>query len=80
MTTLPDPELDALVRSQLDALVSSARAELTVVEVPAEGLLDALRTSPVALTTMGRGLDADPAPFVAAAAAGAHAGALSARP
>ena len=80
VTTLPDPELDALVRSQVDALVSSARADLTVVEVAAEGLLDALRTSPVALTTMGRGLDADPAPFVAAAAAGAHAGALSARP
>jgi hypothetical protein len=39
----------------------------------------------VALTTMGRGLDEDPAPFVAAAAAGAHAAAsinpvLSARP
>ena len=80
VTTLPDPELDALVRSQLDALVNDARAELTVVEVPADGLLDALHTSPVALTTMGRGLDADPAPFVAAAAAGAHAGALSARP
>jgi hypothetical protein len=53
--------------------------------VPADGLLEALHTSPVALTTMGRGLDADPAPFVAAAAAGAHAAALidpavSARP
>jgi len=79
VTTMPDRELDTLVRTQLHALVSGARAELTVVEVPAAGLLDALLTSPVALTTMGRGLDADPAPFVAAAAAGAHAGALSAR-
>ena len=85
VTTLPDPELDALVRDQLAGLVAGARAALTVVEVPADGLLEALHTSPVALTTMGRGLDADPGPFVAAAAAGAHAAALidpavSARP
>ena len=73
VTTLPDPQLDALVRRQLADLVSGARAALTVVEVPADGLLEALPTSPVPLTTMGRGLDADPAPFVAAAAAGAHA-------
>jgi hypothetical protein len=80
VTALADPELDALVRTQLEALVAAARATLTVVEVPADGLLEALRTAPVILTTMGRGLDEDPAPFVAAAAAGAHAGALSARP
>ena len=85
VTTLADTGLDALVRDQLAELVSTARAALTVVEVPGDGLLDALRTSPVALTTMGRGLDEDPAPFVAAAAAGAHAAAsinpvLSARP
>ena len=80
VTTLPGHDLDALVRTQLDDLVSTARARLTVVEVPAEGLLDALRTSPVALTTMGRDLDEDPAPFVAAAAAGAYAAAVSARP
>ncbi len=80
VTTLPDPELDALVRAQLEDLVASARAALTVVDVPGEGLLDALAGSPVALTTMGRGLDTDPAPFLAAAAAGAHAAALSAHP
>jgi len=80
VTTLPGHDVDALVRTQLDDLVSTARARLTVVEVPAEGLLDALRTSPVALTTMGRDLDEDPAPFVAAAAAGAYAAAVSARP
>jgi len=77
VTPLPDPELDALVRRQLADLVSGARAVLTVVEVPADGLLDALHTSPVPLTTMGRGLGADPAPFLAAAAAGAHAAALT---
>lgn len=79
VTTLPDLELDALVRAQLEDLLTAARATLSVVEVPAEGLLDALRGSPVALTTMGRGLDVDPAPFLTAAAAGAHAAALSAR-
>ncbi|HET7763445.1 MAG TPA: DUF3866 family protein, partial [Phycicoccus sp.] len=45
-----------------------------------EGLLEALRRSPVPLSTMGRGLDDDPAPFLAAAAAGAHAAEVSARP
>ncbi|WP_392542100.1 DUF3866 family protein [Oryzobacter telluris] len=77
LTTLPDADLDALVRRQVADLVSGARATLTPVEVPAEGLLDALRTSPVGLTTMGRGLDVDPAPFLAAAAAGAHAAACA---
>ncbi|MFC8192285.1 DUF3866 family protein [Cellulomonas sp. NPDC057328] len=43
-------------------------------DVPAgAALLDALRTSPVRLSTMGRGLDADPAAFLAAAVAGVHA-------
>ncbi len=42
--------------------------------VPADAhLLDALRTSPVRLSTMGRGLDADPAAFLGAAVAGVHA-------
>ncbi|OCI30344.1 hypothetical protein OERS_30020 [Oerskovia enterophila] len=36
-------------------------------------LLDALRATPVGLSTMGRGLDDDPAAFLAAAAAGLHA-------
>jgi len=47
-----------------------------LVEVPLAGLLEALRASPVGLSTMGRGLDADGAAFLSAAAAGRHAGAL----
>lgn len=43
------------------------------------GLMDALRASPVPLSTMGRGLDDDPAAFLAAAAAGAHAASLLTR-
>ena len=80
VTALPDTDLDALVRRQVDALVASARARLTPVEVPAAGLDDALRDSPVGLSTMGRGYAEDPAPFLLAAAAGAHAASVSARP
>ena len=73
LTTLPDAGLDARVRGQVDELVAGARTTLTVVDVPAEGLREALEASPVGLSTMGRGLDEDPAPFLVAAAAGAHA-------
>lgn len=48
-----------------------------LVEVSTDGLLDALRESPVPLSTMGRGLDEDPAAFLASAAAGVHAASLS---
>ena len=45
-----------------------------LVEVPTgAAMLDALRACPVRLSTMGRGLDADPEAFLASAAAGAHA-------
>jgi hypothetical protein len=48
-----------------------------LVDVPAgPELLDALHDVPVRLSTMGRGLDADPAAFVAAAVAGIHAESL----
>lgn len=43
-----------------------------VVTVPLEGLDEALLASPVRLSTMGRGLDGDPAYFLAQAAAGRH--------
>ena len=47
-----------------------------IVTVPVDGLEAALRACPAALSTMGRGLDADLAYFLAAAAAGRHAGRL----
>ena len=47
-----------------------------LVAVPAEGLEAALRACPARLSTMGRGLDEDLAYFLAAAAAGWHAGRL----
>jgi hypothetical protein len=60
------------VRSQTLGLAGRHR----LVEVPADGLLAALGSSPVRLSTMGRGLDEDEAAFVAAAAAGRHAARL----
>ncbi|TQS46743.1 DUF3866 family protein [Cryptosporangium phraense] len=47
-----------------------------IVEVPVGGLDEALRASPVRLSTMGRSLDEDPLYFLSAAAAGRHAASL----
>ena len=47
-----------------------------LVEVDVDGLRAALETSPVGLSTMGRGLDVDEAAFLASAAAGRHAATL----
>jgi len=51
-----------------------------LVRVPVHGLDEALRGSPVPLSTMGRGLDEDLTYFLAAAAAGRHAARLLAGP
>jgi len=47
-----------------------------IVTVPVDGLEAALRACPAPLSTMGRGLDEEMAYFLAAAAAGRHAGRL----
>jgi hypothetical protein len=65
-------EFGARVAEQATPL--SARHD--VVTVAVDGLEAALRTCPVRLSTMGRGLDADLAYFLAAAAGGPHAGRL----
>lgn len=71
--------------SRADVVVPSSYADLVdpalfaqhhVVTVDDTGLLEALRSSPAELSTMGRGLDDDPVAFVAAAVAGRHAAAL----
>ncbi|MGI5228600.1 DUF3866 family protein [Actinoallomurus sp. CA-142502] len=61
-------------RVAADAAPLGERHEL--VSVPVDGLEEALRASPVRLSTMGRGLDEDLAGFLTAAAAGRHAAAL----
>ncbi len=64
-------EFGAGVRSQAQEL-----ARHRIVTVPVDGLLDALRATPVPLSSMGRGLDDDPPYFLAAAAAGRYAASL----
>jgi hypothetical protein len=67
--------LGARVAEQVAALgAPSGRHRL--VEVSLEGLREALDASPVPLSTMGRGVDQDPASFLSAAAAGRHAATL----
>jgi hypothetical protein len=69
-----------LLPGDFGADVRKAAAELAsrhrLIEVPVDGLDAALRASPVTLETMGRGLDEDPAAFLAVAAAGRHAASL----
>lgn len=64
----------------LGGRVAAAAARLAgrheIVTVPVDGLEAALRACPARLSTMGRGLDEDLAYFLAAAAAGRHAGRL----
>ena len=70
------PVLAAAVNADLAPLA----LRHTIVEVEIEGLDAALRSLPVTLSTMGRGLDDDYAYFVAAGAAGRHAAGLITRP
>jgi hypothetical protein len=65
-------DLAARVDGQLAPLADRHR----IVRVDTDGLDASLRAAPVPLSTMGRGLDADHAYFLAAAAAGRHAAAL----
>lgn len=51
-------------------------ARHTLITVSVEGLHEVLAACPVPLSTMGRGLDDDPAYFLAAAAAGRHAASI----
>ena len=67
------PPLAASVAAALDPLTPPHR----VVAVPTDGLDEALRASPVRLSTMGRTLTGDYWYFLAAAAAGRHAASLT---
>jgi hypothetical protein len=70
------PDVPEPLASRLSADVAPLRARHRVVHVPTDGLDEALRGTPVKLSTMGRGLDEDHAHFLASAAAGRHAAAL----
>jgi len=68
--------IDAELATAVEATLAPLAARHRVVRVPTCGLDAALRAAPVPLSTMGRGLDDDPAYFLAAAAAGRHAATL----
>jgi hypothetical protein len=72
---LPGP-FGERVRQQASSLVEASDGRLRLHEVDVDGLEHALTRSPVRLSTMGRGLDEDPASFLAAAAAGRHTASL----
>jgi hypothetical protein len=73
-------DVDALV-AMAPAVEDAARqlALHRAVRVTLDGLDDALLAAPLRLSTMGRGLEGDPAYFLAAAAAGRHAATLLAQ-
>ncbi|MDV3222114.1 DUF3866 family protein [Intrasporangium sp.] len=69
-------DLATYVHSQARALCDSTGGRLKLVEVDCEGLDEALRATPVPLSTMGRGFEDDRLSFIAAAVAGRHAASL----
>jgi 8-oxo-dGTP pyrophosphatase MutT (NUDIX family) len=70
------PELGGEFGAQVLAAAAPLAARHNLVRVSVDGLAQVLADSPVPLSTMGRGLDADLAYFLAAAAAGRHAASL----
>jgi hypothetical protein len=69
---LPDPH-----GTRVTSDVAPLAARHHLVTVPVNGLAEALRASPVPLSTMGRSLDTDLEYFLSAAAAGRHAASLT---
>lgn len=72
----PTNDDQALVERQAQQMASEANGSLVVRPVDGTGLREALRTSPVTLSTMGRGREQDPEAFLASAAAGRYAASL----
>ncbi|PJJ74266.1 uncharacterized protein DUF3866 [Sediminihabitans luteus] len=66
-------------RQAHDLVTAHGRHRLVTIDAGTD-LLTALRATPGGLSTMGRDLDGDPAAFVAAAVAGAHAADLAGPP
>ena len=70
------PALPGEFGARVAAEAATLGGRHALVTVPTDGLEAALRACPARLSTMGRGLDEDLAYFLAAAAAGRHAGRL----
>jgi hypothetical protein len=73
---VPVPGIEGELGERVRAQVATLSPPHRLVEVGLEALADALAGSPVPLSTMGRSYADDPAPFLAAAAAGRHAARL----
>jgi hypothetical protein len=73
VTIAPSSHFEEVVLRQAEELAAGASGHLTLADVHGEQLDEALATSPVRLSTMGRGLDEDRAAFRYSAAAGRHA-------
>lgn len=67
----------APLTEQLAAQATPLAVRHRIVRVSTDGLAEAVRAAPLAVSTMGRGYDADPAGFLAPAAAGRHAALLA---
>jgi len=67
------PALPELHAARIASDVAPLAKRHTLITVPVDGLEEALRATPVRLSTMGRSLDEDREYFLAAAAAGKHA-------
>jgi hypothetical protein len=67
------PLLDGDFGAEVRRVCAPLAERHRLVEVPVDGLLEAMHAVPTQLSSMGRGLTADPAYFLAAAAAGRHA-------
>lgn len=74
---IPVPLLGGALGERVQAQVSTLAPPHRLVPLPVEGLDEALAATPVALSTMGRGLAEDRAAFLASAAAGRHAASVS---
>jgi len=72
------PDLPGDFGAQVAAAAEPLGSRHNLVRVGVDGLREVLAKCPVQLSTMGRGLNEDPAYFVAAAAAGRHAAAVAA--
>jgi hypothetical protein len=73
---IPVPDLPGEFGTRLQAAAAPLAARHNLIRVSVTGLAEVLRACPVRLSSMGRGLDDDPAYFLAAAVAGRYAAGL----
>jgi hypothetical protein len=71
------PDLPGEFGDEVRTAAATLGVRHRLVRIRVDGLLDQLRACPVRLSSMGRGLDDDPACFLTAAAAGRYAASLA---